>query len=397
MRVLQIAPPWFEVPPSRYGGTELVVTGLTEELVRRGHDVTLLASGGSRTCGRLVTGFDVPPTELLGDPFVELTQATTIDDLTGFDLVHDHTVFGAVVADARATTPVVLTLHGPLTERTVPLLRRIGRRVGLVGISHDQVRRHLDVPIASVVHNGIDLSTYGRGSDPRGDDLLFLGRASPDKGPDLAIEVARRCGRHLTMAIKVNEPDERTYWNEVLRHRCAAWGVDVVLDADHATKVALLRRAHALLVPIRWAEPFGLVMAEAAACGTPAVAFARGAAPEIILDGITGRLVEPEAGVEGLVAAVAEVGDVDPQRCLDHVARRFSVEAMTDRYLAVYERANGSAASRRLPRPVPAPHRGRLPSSGSTADGGTRPGDGPPVPRRERLPRVSPRRTAGLP
>jgi glycosyltransferase involved in cell wall biosynthesis len=344
VRVLQIAPPWFEVPPLRYGGTELVIAGLTEELVRRGHDVTLLASGGSVTSAHLVSEFAVPPSDLLGDPLVELTQATAIADLSGFDVVHDHTVFGAVVADARGTTPVVLTLHGPPTDRSVPLLRRLARHVAVVGISHDQVRRVADLPVAAVVHNGIDLAAYGRGDGPRGEDLLFLGRASPDKGPDLAIEVARRTDRHLTMAIKVNEPDEQAYWHDVLAPRCAAWGVDVVLGADHATKLALLQRAYALLVPIRWPEPFGLVMAEAAACGTPAVAFARGAAPEIIVDGVTGRLVDPADGVEGLVAAVTDVADIDPDRCVAHVAARFSVGAMTDGYLDVYERSTRTPA-----------------------------------------------------
>jgi glycosyltransferase involved in cell wall biosynthesis len=338
VRVLQIAPPWFEVPPRRYGGTELVIAGLSDELVRRGHEVTLLASGGSVTSAHLVSEFEVPPSDRLGDPLVELAQATAIDDLSGFDVVHDHTLFGAVVADARGTTPVVLTLHAPLTERSTPLLRRLARHVALVGISHDQVARAGDLPIDAVVHNGLDLADYGRGDGPRGEDLLFLGRASPDKGPDLAIEVARRSGRHLTMAIKVNEADEQAYWRDVLAPRCAAWGVDVVLGAEHARKVELLRRAYALLVPIRWPEPFGLVMAEAAACGTPAVAFARGAAPEIIVDGVTGRLVDPAEGVEGLVDALTDVADVDAATCVARVAERFSVTAMTDGYLDVYER-----------------------------------------------------------
>jgi glycosyltransferase involved in cell wall biosynthesis len=341
LHVLQIAPPWFEVPPVRYGGTELVVAGLTEELVRRGHDVTLLASGGSRTTAQLVSEYETPPTSLLGDGLVELTHVTAIADTSAFDVVHDHTVYGAALAAARGTTPTVLTLHNPLTERSAPLLRRLARDVHLVGISHDQVGQRPDVPVPTVVHNGIDVDAYGPGDGRRGDDLLFLGRASPDKGPDLAIEVARRAGRRLVLAIKVNEPDERAYWDEVLAERCTSSDVEVVRDADHATKRALLRQAYAVLVPIRWPEPFGLVMAEAAACGAPVVAFARGAAPEIVVDGETGRLVDPTAGVEGLVAAVGELDAIEPARCIAHVTERFSVAAMADAYLAVYGEARG--------------------------------------------------------
>jgi glycosyltransferase involved in cell wall biosynthesis len=357
VRVLQIAPPWFEVPPTRYGGTELVVAGLTEELVRRGHDVTLLASGGSRTAARLVTEYPVPPSPLLGDPIVELTHATAIEDLTGFDVVHDHSFYGAVVADARGTTPVVLTLHGPVTARASTLLRRLGRRVDLVGISHDQVRHRPDVPVRAVVHNGIDPGAYGPGGGRRGDELLFLGRATPDKGLDLAVDVARLTGRRLVIAVKINEPDERAYWHDVVAPRCADVDVEVVRDADHQTKLELLRHAHAVLVPIRWSEPFGLVMIEAAACGTPVVAFARGAAPEIVVDGVTGRLVDPAAGVDGLAMAVDELDDVDPQRCVDHVVARFSVGAMTDGYLDVYS----AAIERRRAADPPTPRRAEAP------------------------------------
>jgi glycosyltransferase involved in cell wall biosynthesis len=339
MRVLQVAPPWFEVPPRRYGGIELVVSALTEELVARGHDVTLLAAGGSRTAARLVPTTSIPAEVVRGEPVTELLHVTTIDDLAAFDVVHDHTLTGAVVADARGAAPVVHTLHGRRSPQLELLLRRLGRSVALVAISRDQARSFPSVPLRAVVPNGLDPEGYPLPTEPRGEELLFLGRAARDKGPDLAIEVARRTGRRLVMAVKIEEPEERAYWRDVVEPRLGDADVRVVRDADHATKVGLLRHAHAVVLPLRWPEPFGMVMIEAAACGTPVVVFDRGAASEIVRDGVTGHLVPAADGVEGLVRAVGRAGEVDPDTCRAVAVARFSAAAMTDRYLAVYDAA----------------------------------------------------------
>jgi glycosyltransferase involved in cell wall biosynthesis len=355
MRVLQVAPPWFEVPPRRYGGIELVVSALTEELVTRGHDVTLLAAGGSRTSARLVPTASHPAEVVRGEPVTELLHVMTVDDLTDFDVVHDHTLTGAVVADARGTAPVVHTLHGRRSPQLELLLRRLGRSVALVAISRDQARSLPSVPLHGVVHNGLDPDGYELPDAPRGEELLFLGRAAEEKGPEQAIEVARRTGRRLVMAVKIEEPEEQAYWQDVVEPRLGDADVHVVRDADQTTKVALLRHAHAVVMPLRWPEPFGMVMIEAAACGTPVVVFARGAAPEIVRDGVTGHLVPVGAGVEGLVRAVGRAGEIEPATCRAVTLARFSAAAMTDRYLEVYQAAIERRPTRAGLADIPAP------------------------------------------
>lgn len=336
MRILQVAPPWFAVPPSRYGGTELVVSVLTEALVRAGHEVTLLASGGSRTAARLRTVYEQPPSDAIGDTVLELGHVLAIDDLEAFDVVHDHTLLGSALTAARGTVRVVHTLHGQFTDAVRPVLARLGHTVELVAISHDQAARAPEVPIRAVVHNGLDLSRYGPGEGTRGDSLVFVGRSSPEKGPEAAIEVARRTGRPLKMAVKITEPAEHEYWRDVVAPRLDQADVEVFLDVDHATKLSLLRAAHAMVLPLHWDEPFGLVMAEAGACGIPVVVFGRGAAAEIVDDRVTGRVVDPAEGIAGLVRAVDEIGHIDPAACRSRIAERFSAEALVAGYLDVY-------------------------------------------------------------
>lgn len=336
MRILQVAPPWFPVPPSRYGGTELVVGELTEGLVAAGHEVTLLASGGSSTSARLVSVYDEPPSAELGDTLVELLHVMAVDDLGAFDVVHDHTLLGASREQARGTPHVVHTLHGAWTERSRAVYRRLGAQVALVAISQDQARRAPEVPVRTVIHHGVDVRNYPMRGE-RGGALAFVGRASPDKGPLLAIEVARRTGRPLHMAIKVNEPDEHRYWETVLEPATHRGDVHVTFDATHAQKSWILSHAHAVVLPIQWDEPFGLVMIEAMASGVPVVAFARGAAPELVVDGVTGHLVDPRAWVGGLVHAVEAADEIDSATCRHHVATRFSRERMVDDHLELYE------------------------------------------------------------
>lgn len=337
MRILQVAPPWFEVPPRRYGGTELVVGALADGLVDAGHDVTLLASGGSTTRATLHSVYDRPPREDLGDTLTELLHVLAVDELGSFDVVHDHTVIGTARLAARGTWPVVHTLHGPWTGRSLPAYRRLGQHVALVAISHAQAAGATGVPIAGVVHNGIAVDRYPVGLD-RTDEIVFVGRANPEKGPEEAIEVARRTGRPLAMAIKVNEPDEHDYWNRVLEPGLEGLDVQVVLDATHDEKAAMMARAHVVLVPIQWEEPFGLVMVEAAACGAPVVVYGRGAAPEVVRDGETGVVVPPGAGVAGLVTAVEAAADIDPATCRTHAEENFSSARMITGYLDLYER-----------------------------------------------------------
>lgn len=337
MRILQVAPPWFEVPPVRYGGIELVIGALADGLVAAGHDVTLLASGGSATAATLHTVYSRPPSADLGDTLTELLHVLAVDDLGPFDVVHDHTLIGTTRLAAQGAWPVVHTLHGPWTDRSRRVYGRLGARVGLVAISHDQAAGASGVPLAGVVHNGIDVERYPVGLD-RTDELVFVGRANPEKGPELAIEVARRTGRPLAMAIKVNEPAEHEYWEQVLEPQLARIDSRVVGDATHAEKSAMMAGAHAVLMPIQWEEPFGLVMVEAGACGTPVVVFGRGAAPEVVVDDETGFVVSPDEGLDGLCTAVEAAARIDPATCRQHVVRHFSRERMVADYLELYER-----------------------------------------------------------
>lgn len=338
VQVLQIAPPWFEVPPLRYGGTEVVVAGLTDGLVAAGHDVTLLASGGSRTAGCLRTVYDEPPSGQLGDLLVELPHVLAgYRDRWRHDLVHDHTPVGVAVGAMLDGPPIVHTVHGAWTPTLCRLYREVSKDVHLVAISHDHAARApADLTLAGVVPNGIDLSRYPLSEEPSR-DLGWVGRAGPDKGADIAVEVAHRLGRRLRMAVKINEPAEREWWDRVMVPHLDEVEVDVVRNATHAQKLEVLQGSQVLLFPIRWDEPFGLVMAEANACGTPVVAFRRGSAPEVLADGVTGVLVEP-GDVDALTAAVDAAGRLDRRACRAHVAHSFSIERMVAGYLQLYER-----------------------------------------------------------
>lgn len=336
MRVLQVAPPWFEVPPRGYGGIELMISALADGLVEAGHDVTLLASGGSDTTADLHEVYATPPSADLGDTVTELLHVLAVDDLGDFDIVHDHTLLGAARGAARGVAGLVHTLHGPWSDRSRRLYRRLARNTTLVAISHHQTRTAPEVPVAAVIHHGIDIDRYAIGLE-RTDELVFVGRANPEKGPEQAIEIARRTGRPLAMAIKVNEPGEREYWRCVLEPRLHRIEAHVTFDATHDDKVAMMARGHAVVMPIQWAEPFGLVMVEAGACGTPVVVYGRGAAPELVRDGVTGFVVDPAAGVDAFCRAVDRVDEIDPAACHQHVAANFSRDRMVERHLALYE------------------------------------------------------------
>lgn len=349
MRILEVAPPWLEVPPRAYGGTEWVVSGLADGLTRLGHDVTLIASGGSQTCARLETVFEEPRFDRLGDARVETVQAlAAFRRRHDFDVIHDHT---AAVGPALASTvgdspPVVHTLHFPWSDDQVRLMRMVAPPVHLVAISHDQAcAAPGDIPIAAVIHHGIPLERY-RFSRHKGDYLLFVGRASHDKGPATAIEIALRLGRPLVLAIKIHEPDERRYYHEVLEPLITA-GIEVVPNPRHEQKVDLMGDAAVVILPIQWAEPFGLVIPEANACGTPVVAFGLGAAPELVAAGRSGFVVPP-GDVDGFCAAVERAPTLVPEECRRHVQVRFSVERM----VADYERLFRSITTIDLRAPV---------------------------------------------
>lgn len=340
MRILQVAPPWLSVPPSAYGGIEWVVSGLADGLVDAGHEVTLVASGGSETRARLVTAFDEPPFAQLGDARIEAIQALTAYRHRGdYDIIHDHTAaVGPALASLADGPPVVHTLHHPWLDEQIRIARLIAPPVRLVAVSHDQAARTPDdIPISGVVHNCVPVDRYPF-TAVKDDYLLFVGRANREKGPEVAIEIARRVRRSLIMAMKINEPNERKYWEEVLQPLIASApaGIEVVPNPNHDRKADLMARAAAVVMPIQWPEPFGLVMPEANACGTPVVAFDLGAVPEVIAHGQTGFVVPP-GDLDAFCAAIDRTKELLPHDCRTHAEARFSAQRMVAEYEQLYE------------------------------------------------------------
>jgi glycosyltransferase involved in cell wall biosynthesis len=333
-RVGLIAPPWVPVPPPVYGGTELVVDQLAVGLRDAGCEIVLFTTGDA-TCP--VERRFVHPRALgtTASPLAELLHVQhAYEELADVDVVHDHTLFGPMWSVlTHVDVPVVTTAHGPFTPELAALYAAVGREVAVVAISHSQRRSAPEIPVAAVIHHGIDVGRFplGRGD---GGYLLFLGRMHPDKGAHRAIAIARAARRRLLLAAKMWEPCELEYFAREVE---PLLGDDAVYvgEVGGAAKLDLIAGAEALVNPIRWCEPFGLVMIEALACGTPVLAFPEGAAPEIVVDGRTGFLCRDEAE---MVARIADVAALDRAACRADVAARFSTTRMVQDHLALYDR-----------------------------------------------------------
>ncbi len=345
LRIAQIAPPVESIPPAKYGGTERVVSVLTEELVRRGHQVTLFASGDSHTAARLVPSVDVAlwrhPTYTEPLPLMIAAIDRAYRMAGEFDILHNHMDFLAYpVARAETRAPTVSTMHGRLDLPEWQPLYRHFADVSLVSISDAQRRPMPWANWAATVHHGIDLSEFT--FQPKsGDYLAFLGRICPEKGLDTAIRVARRAGLPLKVAARLpldqpNNPEAQRDWRyfrEVVEPLLHGPGVEYVGEVGGIERSAFLGGAAALLFPIRWPEPFGLVMPEALACGTPVIATPCGSVPEVITDGVTGFIA---AGEEGMARAIDHLHEIDRARCRAEAETRFSPAAMADGYERVY-------------------------------------------------------------
>jgi glycosyltransferase involved in cell wall biosynthesis len=335
LRVAVVAPPWYEVPPPAYGGIEWVCSLLVQGLVDRGHDVTLVAAGRNLTSARMIPTFDEPPPGLgeVSGSTVELLHAARVTAiLAGLeaDVVHDHSLAGPLMAGTRRI-PTLITAHGPVRGLVEDLYATLASNVSLVAISEAQRRSAPRLPWAATIHNAIAVDEYPVGLE-REDFVLFLGRMNPDKGAHLAIDAAREVGIRILVGGKCQEPVEREYFAEEIEPRLGP-DVEWIGEADTEGKKDLYSRARCLLVPIQWEEPFGLVMVEAMACGTPVVALRRGSVPELVVDGETGFVYEDPSG---LAEGIKRADLIDPMACRRHVEERFHPRLMVEAYERVY-------------------------------------------------------------
>lgn len=340
--VVLVAPPWYPVPPQGYGGIELVVHLLARELRRRGHRVTVFGAEGSEAGTQVLAprswGADLGrPTERHRSVMYASRVLDALVELDGVDVVHDHSgTITLVGLPWLGVAPVVHTVHGALSPIDRETYAELASRVGLVAISEAQRASAPELPWLATVHNAVDVDRLLVGSrSEREGYLLSLARVCPDKGQHLAIEVARRTGRRLVLAGKIElTPEGRRYYEEKIAPALDGDRVVHYPDVGGEAKARLLARAAALVAPLQWDEPFGLAIVEAMASGTPAVVMRRGAAPELVEDGYTGFLVDD---LEGMVAAVERAEEIDPQECARRARRRFSPQAMADGYLRAYE------------------------------------------------------------
>jgi glycosyltransferase involved in cell wall biosynthesis len=338
LRIAVLSPVWFPVPPPGYGGIEWVVSLLADGLVDAGHDVTLFASGDSHTKAHLSSAFATAPSHQIGQTFWELKHALSCLERAGdFDVINDHTGLLGLALGGLVDTPVVHTVHGPLSGEPGLLYDAVLRTVpdaALISLSMNQRAPRPDFPWIANCPNALDLSVYPV-KPHTGDYLLFVGRMSTDKGCHRAIAVATEAGLPLKIAGKNREPDEQAYFREFVEPHLND-RIQYLGEVNHGQKVELLQDARATLFPIEWEEPFGLVMIESMACGTPVIATRWGAVPEVIDDGRSGIIV---GHYREMADALERADALDPLECRRYAEERFSPERMVEDYLEAYRTA----------------------------------------------------------
>jgi len=343
MRIAQVAPMYEAVPPLRYGGTERVVSYLTEELVRRGHNVTLFASGDSRTSAKLVPTsaaalrerFTLQEMRDVAPPLHLAMMGEVLQRADEFDIIHSHVDYFPWAFAPFVSTPLLTTMHGRLDVAYWPPLIERFPKTPLVSISH-----HQRAPLAPLhphwvgtVYNGIPVDQFPFSEQP-GDYFLFLGRIAVEKRPDWSVEIAKRTGIKLKVAAKV-DPYDQEYFDREIKHLFDHPLVEYLGEADEQEKRQLLAGARALLFPIDWPEPFGMVQIEALACGTPVLAMNRGSVPEVLRHGVSALIGN---SVDELVALAPYLGEIDRRACRREAELRFSSRAMAQGYEQVYRR-----------------------------------------------------------
>ncbi len=343
MKIALTSPFEERVPPVKYGGTELVVYNITEELIQLGHDVKLIASGDSQTSAKLIPIFQ---RSLRSNPkfndlklrdsfkFMGIGKVCEYLSKNKFDIIHNHIGWRLLPFQKLLPAPVVTTLHGPLD---VPYQQEVYgeyKNSYFISISHNQRKPMPDLNFIANVYNGIDVDKFNY-SEETEDYFVFLGRMSPEKGPVQAIKIAKMTGKKLIMAAKVDSVDEEFYKKEV-EPLIDNEQIRFIGEIDHEEKNNLLGKAKCLLAPIQWEEPFGLYFVEAMACGTPVITMRRGSAPEIIKDKETGFICD---SIEEAAERTKLIDSISRKKCRQHVEAEFSRQVMTERYLDAYQKA----------------------------------------------------------
>ncbi len=337
MKILQIAPLWEDVPPKTYGGTELIVHILCEELVKRGHEVTLIASKNSKTAARLVSPVKINLREsktLMPNFYENLSTIKVMEIADEFDIIHNHCGLSVIPFHKFFKTPMVSTLHGAFVIDEEVNAYKAHKDLSYVSISNSQRLGNKSLNYVSTVYNGIRAETFEFQEKPDKNDpyLTFLGRISPEKGIHHAIHLAKTTGWKLIIAAKVDKADIQ-YFEEVIKPEIDDKNIVYIGEVNHSGKVNLLKNAHALVHAVTWPEPFGLTMAESMACGTPVLALNKGSVPEVVKHGKTGFV---EDNIEDLIKRVDEIGKINRLACRQRVVENFSAERMVHNYIKVY-------------------------------------------------------------
>lgn len=340
MKIAQIAPIAERVPPKKYGGTERMVSALTEELVRRGHEVTLFASGDSETSARLESVYpralrEAKIKDLYGSNDLAMLHIGMAYELGDeFDIIHDHMAPLSMPTANLAQTPVVVTMHGPFTAENRKVFELL-RGPNIVTVSQSQLYPLPNINHAGTVHHGLPMEHYPFSAEHDG-YLLYVGRISPEKGVHFAVDVAQVLDKRLMLAAKVEQGD-MPYFRQYIEPRLSE-RIQWIGEVGEEERNALMSRAQAFLHPVVFREPFGLTLIEAMACGCPVIAFNRGSIPEIVKTGETGFVVED---VEGMIDAMHNIGSIDRAACRAHALSNFNAARMADGYEKVYRELAG--------------------------------------------------------
>jgi glycosyltransferase involved in cell wall biosynthesis len=347
LRIGIVAPPWYAIPPHGYGGIERVCYYLARGLAENGHDVTLVGAGSGDAGTTFIPTYPEPASEtnVVGDVLPEMVHAARSSQALGeleLDVIHDHSLAGPLTARGPGP-PTLITAHGPVSGEFGSYFRALADDVGLIAISESQRRSAPDLPWIATIHNALDVREYPL-SEEKQDYVAFVGRMTPDKGVAEAIDATRAAGRPLVLAAKCAEEPEREYFDREVRPRLGD-DVEWIEEPDADRTISILSHARCTIFPIQWREPFGMVMIESMACGTPVVALRNGSVPEVIEDGVTGFIRDD---LDELPDAIERSGELDPRACRDRVAELFDVPVMVSKHEYVYRQMlTGDALGRR--------------------------------------------------